>query len=74
MSVNLSRLTLRRRALIGVRIWFFRRMMGMNIHPTVRMLLSVKPDMSFPKGIHIAEYSYLALNVRILAHDFTRGL
>lgn len=63
-----------RRALISARMWFFRSAMGMDIHPTVQMSLSAKPDLSFPKGIHIAEYSYLAFNVRILTHDFTRGL
>lgn len=74
VSFSLSRLAGLRRALIGARMWFFRRAMGMDIHPTVQMSLSAKPDMSFPKGIHIAENSYLAFNVRVLTHDFTRGL
>ena len=56
------------RGLINVHVW------GMDIHPTVQMSLSAKPDRTFPKGIHIAEHSYIAFNVRILTHDRTRGL
>lgn len=74
MGFSLSRLSVLRRILITVRLWFFRRAMGMDIHPTVQMSLSAKPDMSFPKGIHIGESSYIAFNARILTHDFTRGL
>ena len=48
--------------------------MKMDIDPTVEMSLSAKPDFSFPKGIHIGSYSYIAFNVRILTHDRTRGL
>lgn len=74
MGFSLSRLSVLRRILITVRLWFFRKAMGMDIHPTVQMSLSAKPDMSFPKGIHIGESSYIAFNARILTHDFTRGL
>ena len=46
----------------------------MDIHPTVQFSLSAKPDKTFPQGVHIDEYTYLAFNVRILTHDRTRGL
>ena len=52
----------------------FRNVLKMDIHPTVEMSLSAKPDLTFPKGVHIAEHTYVAFNARILTHDRTRGL
>ena len=72
--MSLSKLSFLRKFLTGIRRQFFRSVMKMDIHPTVEMSLSAKPDMTFPKGIHIAEYSYVAFNARILSHDRTRGL
>nr|WP_285713700.1 DapH/DapD/GlmU-related protein [Erythrobacter sp. COR-2] len=46
----------------------------MDIHPTVQMSFSAKPDQTFPRGVHIGEYSYVAFDARILTHDRTRGL
>jgi acetyltransferase-like isoleucine patch superfamily enzyme len=72
--VSLSRLAFLRKLLTGARLRFFRGVMKMDIHPTVEMSLSAKPDMTFPKGVHIGEYTYVAFNARILTHDRTRGL
>jgi acetyltransferase-like isoleucine patch superfamily enzyme len=72
--MSLMRLSLLRKILTGSRLAFFRSVLKMDIHPTVEMSLSAKPDITFPQGIHIGAYSYLAFNVRILAHDRTRGL
>jgi acetyltransferase-like isoleucine patch superfamily enzyme len=36
--------------------------------------LSAKLDRTFPPGVHVGEYSYLAFESRILTHDRTRGL
>jgi len=72
--VSLARLSFLRRFLTGMRLRFFRGVMKMDIHPTVEMSLSAKPDMTFPKGVHIGEYTYVAFNARILSHDRTRGL
>lgn len=74
MSFSLSRLSFLRKILTGGRRRFFTSVMGMDIHPTVEMSMSAKPDFTFPKGVHIAEYSYVAFNARILTHDRTRGL
>lgn len=63
-----------RRFLTNIRRKVFISAMGMDIHPTVEMSLSAKPDMTFPKGVHIGAYSYLAFNTRVLTHDRTRGL
>ena len=72
--MSLARLSFLRKLLTGARLRFFRGVMKMDIHPTVEMSLSAKPDMTFPKGVHIGEFTYLAFNARVLTHDRTRGL
>lgn len=72
--MSLARISFLRKLLTSVRMLFFRRLMKMDIHPTVEMSLSAKPDMTFPKGVHIGAYTYVAFNARILTHDRTRGL
>lgn len=74
MGFSLTRLSTLRNLLTGARRRVFVSLMGMDIHPTVEMSLSAKPDFTFPKGVHIDEYTYVAFNVRILTHDRTRGL
>lgn len=36
--------------------------------------MSAKLDLTYPVGVHIGEYTYLAFESRILCHDRTRGL
>jgi acetyltransferase-like isoleucine patch superfamily enzyme len=74
MSFSLSRLAHLRKALTGMRRRVFVNIMKMDIHPTVEMSLSAKPDLTFPQGVHIGEYTYVAFDVRVLTHDRTRGL
>ncbi|WP_234027173.1 DapH/DapD/GlmU-related protein [Erythrobacter sp. KY5] len=72
--VSILRLSALRNVLTKARLRFFRGVMKMDIHPTVEMSLSAKMDMTFPKGVHIGECTYVAFNARILTHDRTRGL
>jgi acetyltransferase-like isoleucine patch superfamily enzyme len=72
--MSLTHLSFLRKLLTGARLRFFRGGLKMDIHPTVEMSLSAKPDMTFPKGVHIGEYTYVAFNARILTHDRTRGI
>jgi acetyltransferase-like isoleucine patch superfamily enzyme len=72
--MSLTHLSFLRKLLTGARLRFFRGVLKMDIHPTVEMSLSAKPDMTFPKGVHIGEYTYVAFNARILTHDRTRGI
>lgn len=74
MSFSLGKLSFLRKILTGLRRWFFVSVMGMDIHPTVEMSLSARPDLTFPAGIHIDQNTYVAFNARILTHDRTRGL
>jgi acetyltransferase-like isoleucine patch superfamily enzyme len=72
--MSLTHLSFLRKLLTGARLRFFRGGLKMDIHPTVEMSLSAKPDMTFPKGVHIGEYTYVAFNARILTHDRTREI
>lgn len=53
---------------------YLRKFWGMDIHETVEMSLSAKFDVTHPKGIHIGQYTYIAFEARILAHDMTRNV
>lgn len=54
--------------------FLYTRIFKMDIHHTVKFSLSVKFDKTNPKGIHVAENTYIAFDVAILTHDFTRGV
>ena len=47
---------------------------GMDIHPSVEFSLSARFDTTYPKGVHIAENTYIAFDAAILTHDRTRGM
>lgn len=46
----------------------------MQIDPTVKFSLSARFDRTYPKGVHVGEFSYVAFEAVILCHDRTRGL
>lgn len=72
--MSLNKLSAVRNLLVSAKRAVFVRVFGMDIHPTAQLSLSAKPDMTFPKGVHVGAYSYLAFNTRVLTHDRTRGL
>ena len=61
-----------RDGLIGVRLWFFRKIMKMDIHPTVKISLKANLDLTNPSGVHVDEGTYIAFHAVILAHDMSR--
>lgn len=63
-----------RNSVLGMRCWYQRKVLRLDIHPSVRMSLSAKLDTTFRAGIHIGAESYIAFDARIMTHDFTRGL
>lgn len=71
---GLNRLGGLRNLLVSAKRLWYRRIWGMDIHPTAQFSLSAKFDRTFPIGVHVGPYSYIAFNVRILTHDRTRGL
>jgi acetyltransferase-like isoleucine patch superfamily enzyme len=72
--VNLDKLRHLRRLIVRGKIELLRRVYGMDIHPTVEISLSAKFDRRNPRGIHIGEETYVALDAMILTHDRTRGV
>lgn len=72
--MNLNKISGLRNVLVNARRAMFIRVFGMDLHPTVQMSLTAKLDMTFPKGVHVGEHSYLAFESRILTHDRTRGM
>lgn len=59
--------------MVGLRRIWLRRVWGLDIHPTVEMFLAARFDLTYPAGIHISAYSYIAFDARILSHDMTRN-
>ena len=72
--MSLNQLRSVRRLVVGLRRAWLRRVWGLDIHPTVEMSLSAKFDLTYPAGIHVSAYSYVAFDARILSHDMTRNL
>ncbi len=72
--MSLNRFRKLRKMAVCVRRWWLRRVWKLDIHPTVEMSLSAKFDLTYPKGIHVGAYSYVAFDARILTHDMTRNI
>ncbi|MEO8531739.1 MAG: DapH/DapD/GlmU-related protein [Deltaproteobacteria bacterium] len=73
-AYGLNRLRRLRNALVALKRWSLRSVWGMDIDGTAEMSLSARFDKTFPKGVHVGAYSYVAFQACILTHDRTRGL
>lgn len=73
-GLYLNRFRAPRQWLIGLRRLWLTRVWGMDIDPTSSFSLTAQFDLTFPAGIHVGPYSYVAFETRILSHDMTRGL
>ena len=73
LSLRRSVLFLRDR-LLHARLWFLRRVMHMDIHPTVKVSLKADLDLTNPTGVHVDEGTYIAFHAVVLAHDMSRLL
>lgn len=63
-----------REALIRLQIWYFRRVLKMDIGENVRVSLRAKLDFTYPRGIHIGAGTYVAFGAVIFTHDMARVL
>lgn len=63
-----------RHALVRAKSLYYTRVWGMDIDPTASFSLSARFDKTYPAGVHIGAWSYVAFDAAILAHDMTRGL
>jgi acetyltransferase-like isoleucine patch superfamily enzyme len=71
---GLNRLHKLRYFIIDLVRWYYTKIWGMDLHPTCQFSLSTKFDKTWPKGVHVGADTYIAFDVRILAHDMPRGL
>lgn len=71
---SLNRLAHMRRLLVTSKRTWLRSFWRMDIHPTVEMSLSAQFDKTYPAGIHIGPETYIAFEVKILAHDMSRNV
>lgn len=63
-----------RRIVVRLKWLYFTKIWGMDIDPTAEFSLSTRFDKTYPKGVHIGAYTYVAFDAAILAHDRTRGM
>ena len=71
---SLNRFWWLRRALVRAKWFYYTRVWGMDIDPTASFSLSVRFDMTYPKGMHVGAETYIAFDAAILSHDMSRGL
>ena len=71
---GINRLMVLRRLIQSVYRLVYTKVWHYDIHPTAEFSLSAKFDRTFPAGVHVGAYSYIAFEARILCHDRTRGL
>lgn len=50
------------------------RMMGMMIDKTAHISISARLDKTYPIGVHIDAYSFVAANAIVFTHDFCRRM
>lgn len=63
-----------REGLVKLRLWFLRKVVKMDIHPTAKISLRANLDITNPSGVHIDEGTYIAFHAVVLAHDMSRLL
>jgi acetyltransferase-like isoleucine patch superfamily enzyme len=74
MALSLNTFIWLQRSLNRARWIVYTKLWGMDISPTAVVSLKARLDRTNPRGIHIGEYSYVALGACILAHDMTRRM
>jgi acetyltransferase-like isoleucine patch superfamily enzyme len=67
-------LLLLRLQVLALRRWVLVRFYGMDLHPTCFLSLKAVLDVSYPAGVHVGAYSYIARDAVIFTHDMMRGL
>jgi acetyltransferase-like isoleucine patch superfamily enzyme len=74
LSLSLNKFLKLRRFVVKLKWYYFTRVWRMDLHPTIEFSLSARFDKTNPRGVHVGEYSYIAFDAVILAHDRTRRL
>ncbi|KQO69358.1 DapH/DapD/GlmU-related protein [Methylobacterium sp. Leaf89] len=71
---TLNKLKKLRHVLVYLKRVYYTRLWGMDLHPTCEFSLSTRFDLTYPKGVHVGEESYVAFDVAVLTHDRTRRM
>jgi acetyltransferase-like isoleucine patch superfamily enzyme len=71
---TLNRFLWLRDGLVTIKRLYYNKIWGMDLDPTCTFSLSVHFDKTYPRGMHVGAETYIAFDVALLAHDFTRGL
>lgn len=72
--MRLAQFSWLRNALVALARATYRRVWGMDLHPTCQFSLSARFDKTNPRGVHVGAWSYVAFDAAILTHDLTRGV
>ena len=72
--MNLHKFLAIRRWIVTFKKFIYCRFWGMDIHPTADFSLNVRFDKTYPKGVHIKEFSRITFDVVVLCHDHVRTL
>jgi len=62
------------RSAMACKRFYYRHAWGMDLHPTCRFSLSARFDTTYPRGLHVGAFTYIAFDAAILTHDMTRAL
>lgn len=54
--------------------WCYFHLMGMDVDKTAKISPSARLDHTYPKGIHIGKFSFIAGGSLILSHDYSRKM
>ena len=73
ISVGQRSLGFARNVVIRVQLWFFRRVLGMDIGKDVCISLRAKLDFTYARGVHIGDGTYIAFDVIVFTHDMCRA-
>lgn len=61
-----------RNRVIGLRLWYLRRMKKMDLGEGVKISLRANLDMTNPRGVHIGSGTYVAFHAVVFSHDMSR--
>jgi lysophospholipase L1-like esterase len=52
--------------LIGLRVWYLRKFMKMDLHPTVKLSLKANLDLTNPSGVHVDAGTYIERRIVLI--------
>jgi len=58
----------------GVKVVFFRRVLGMDIGDNVRIDRGARLDFTYPRGVHVGDGAAIAYGAIVFTHDLSRLL